>query len=96
MLQSASCAANASAMPWSINALSWALVTGVVVVVVASDALVVLFFGAISFKSPSDKSQGQWNLRQISSNEQLSTRVNSKLKETNCSLTPTHDAAMGT
>ncbi|GJY97098.1 hypothetical protein Tco_0514008 [Tanacetum coccineum] len=54
-VRSASCAANASAMPWSINALSWALVTGVVVVVVAGDALVVLFFGAISFKSPSNK-----------------------------------------
>ncbi|GKA10650.1 putative ribonuclease H-like domain-containing protein [Tanacetum coccineum] len=42
MLLSASCAANASPMPWLINALSWALVTGVVVVVVAGDALVVL------------------------------------------------------
>ncbi|GKG08754.1 hypothetical protein Tco_0334586, partial [Tanacetum coccineum] len=48
-------AANASATPLSISALSWALVTDVVVIVVAGDALVVLFFGAISFKSPSNK-----------------------------------------
>ncbi|GKB80855.1 hypothetical protein Tco_0947750, partial [Tanacetum coccineum] len=47
----ASRAANASATPWSISALSWALVTGVVVVVVAGDALMVLLVDAIFFKS---------------------------------------------
>nr|GFC01809.1 hypothetical protein [Tanacetum cinerariifolium] len=43
-------AANASIIPWSIYALSWAFVTGVVVVVVAGDALVVFLVGAIFFK----------------------------------------------
>nr|GEW08078.1 zinc finger, CCHC-type, retrotransposon Gag domain protein [Tanacetum cinerariifolium] len=49
-LLSASRAANALATPWSISALSWTFVTGVVVVVVPGDALVVLLVGAIFFK----------------------------------------------
>ncbi|GKG63452.1 hypothetical protein Tco_0640947, partial [Tanacetum coccineum] len=52
MLLSASRAANASTMPLSISAISWALLTDVVEVVVADDVHVVIFFGAISFKSP--------------------------------------------
>ncbi|GJS11156.1 hypothetical protein Tco_0367952 [Tanacetum coccineum] len=67
MLLSASRAANASVTPLSISALSWALVTDVVVVVVAGDALVVLFFRAISLKSPSSelglRSGGRFEVR---------------------------------
>nr|GEW03793.1 hypothetical protein [Tanacetum cinerariifolium] len=44
-----SCVANAT--PWSISALSWAFLTGVVMVVMAGDALVVLLVGAVFFKS---------------------------------------------
>ncbi|GJT43775.1 hypothetical protein Tco_0952490 [Tanacetum coccineum] len=53
------CCQMASAMPFvDLMCLkSRALVTDVVVVFMAGDALVVLFFGAISFKSPSNKTK---------------------------------------
>nr|GEY33174.1 putative reverse transcriptase domain-containing protein [Tanacetum cinerariifolium] len=48
-LLSTSRAANTSTTPWSISALSWALVTGVVVVVLVAGDDPVVLFGAIFF-----------------------------------------------
>ncbi|GJV31986.1 reverse transcriptase domain-containing protein [Tanacetum coccineum] len=73
MLLSASRVANASATPWSINVLSWALAPSVVVVVVdvAGDALVVLFLGT-------DKSK---NHKKTVKNEQARTRESEEYKK---------------
>ncbi|GJR47289.1 hypothetical protein Tco_1315392 [Tanacetum coccineum] len=52
-LLSASRAANASAMPWSISALSWASVTGVVMVVVVAGVDLVVSADSVALPSES-------------------------------------------